>query len=548
MTSSASSDASTSSSVSSSPPPSRPVNDTGRESQLQEEALPQSCMSAEGGGASSSRLSPKRAPSGAAHAAVSPAAEPECSRAGPLSPLRAAKAQQPPAASQPHSGQLGACEPPEAPRQVRAAPAPAAQQPLRASVENVASTKRSPHRRSGLTDPKLLPKEREHCHETPNPIRLPAPGPTATSTSSPAVPPVGRAANRAAAAPLVKPGPDTSTPGRHTAVRPTCATADRSQPSRAAGASSPAQPRPSPAAAKPTLPAAGAPCVAQPARCDKCDGAHDASRCPHYKRNRDRHPDAQPGRKCILGDVSVPLLLRRGRVISQPGDGSCLFHSLRFGLARMAPTERKVAAVPSTHSLRQQLARWVVANANLRIADTPVHKWVRWDSGVVPQAYAARMARSGWGGGIEMAACSRLMGVNVWVYEKVGRGFERISCFDAPCGGGGGAGGGAPRPADAAGTVHILYQGGVHYDALLPEGAELAAAVAQAAHRPVKASARAGQGGAQARGPPAGPRHWGGHGKPQQRPAAPSVGGWQNGRGSRGVGKRAWGRGRGCGR
>ena len=32
-------------------------------------------------------------------------------------------------------------------------------------------------------------------------------------------------------------------------------------------------------------------------------------------------------------------------------------------------------------------------------------------------SYAARMARGGWGGGIEMAACAHLKRVNVWVYE-----------------------------------------------------------------------------------------------------------------------------------
>jgi len=71
------------------------------------------------------------------------------------------------------------------------------------------------------------------------------------------------------------------------------------------------------------------------------------------------------------------------------------------------------------------------------------------------------MARSGWGGGIEMAACSHLMGVNVWVYEKCRAGYERISCFDAP------------SRAKPRGTLHILYQGGVHYDAFCPDTAEL---------------------------------------------------------------------------
>ena len=54
-----------------------------------------------------------------------------------------------------------------------------------------------------------------------------------------------------------------------------------------------------------------------------------------------------------------------------------------------------------------------------------------------------------------MAACSRLKRVNIHVYESNRRtgGYKRISCFDSP---------GAGR------TVHVLYRGGVHYDALVP--------------------------------------------------------------------------------
>jgi len=74
---------------------------------------------------------------------------------------------------------------------------------------------------------------------------------------------------------------------------------------------------------------------------------------------------------------------------------------------------------------------------------------------VLVGAYASRMSVSGWGGGIEMAACSRMNKVNVHVYEADRRsgGYKRISCFDY-------------RGAHT--TVHVLYRGGVHYDALVP--------------------------------------------------------------------------------
>jgi hypothetical protein len=63
---------------------------------------------------------------------------------------------------------------------------------------------------------------------------------------------------------------------------------------------------------------------------------------------------------------------------------------------------------------------------------------------------------SQWGGGIEMAACSVLHSVNIHVYERQrggfrGNSFKRISCFDVK---------------NATKTVHVLYTGGVHYNAL----------------------------------------------------------------------------------
>ena len=232
-------------------------------------------------------------------------------------------------------------------------------------------------------------------------------------------------------------------------------------------------------------------------RCDRCDGPHASDVCPHFRKSRDAHPDAQRGAGGGLGSLggNVPLRLRRGRVVPQPGDGSCLFHSLRFGLARHSGSGGGGSGgggggggggVPSTGQLRQRLAQWVAANANGKIAGTPLHKWVRWDSNLSPQQYAQRMSRSGWGGGIEMAACAHLWRVNVWVYESRGGGsFERISCFDAPATGNGASGNGASgngasgaSNGSPAPTVHILYRGGVHYDALVPDQAELQQALA----------------------------------------------------------------------
>mgnify|MGYP003695019425 CR=1 FL=1 len=150
-----------------------------------------------------------------------------------------------------------------------------------------------------------------------------------------------------------------------------------------------------------------------------------------------------------MGGGGGNFVLRGGRVIKQPGDGSCLFHSLAYGIS--GGTASRGAA----SSLRREICQYMASNADLVIADSPLRDWIKWESNISVRAYARRMSRGGWGGAIEMAACSHLKNINVHVYERAGRrgGFKRISCFDRP---------GSHR------TVHILYGGRVHYDALVP--------------------------------------------------------------------------------
>lgn len=148
-----------------------------------------------------------------------------------------------------------------------------------------------------------------------------------------------------------------------------------------------------------------------------------------------------------MGGSGGNFVLRSAKVVRQPGDGSCLFHSMAYGLGSRGAT-----------SLRREIAAFVQQNATLKIADTPLKDWVKWDQGCGVTAYATRMKYSGWGGGIEMAACARLLNVNVHVYERRrSGGYQRISCFDAP-----------GRAGRSAKTVHVLYCGGCHYDALVP--------------------------------------------------------------------------------
>eukprot|EP00928_Gymnodinium_smaydae_P061731 TRINITY_DN45753_c0_g1_i1.p1 TRINITY_DN45753_c0_g1~~TRINITY_DN45753_c0_g1_i1.p1 ORF type:complete len:368 (+),score=28.08 TRINITY_DN45753_c0_g1_i1:67-1170(+) len=192
----------------------------------------------------------------------------------------------------------------------------------------------------------------------------------------------------------------------------------------------------------------------KPAKCDKCDGPHATDACPHFKKSREVHKDAwvNYGQKHPLqmGKTGGKLTLRGGRTVPQPGDGSCLFHSLCFGLNGGQRGGKNVAS-----KLRKELANFIQQNPQVKISGDTLEEWVRWDANTSVSNYARRIASSGWGGGIEMAACSILKNVNVHVYErKRGGAYERISCFDCP------------RATKR--TVHVLYQGGVHYDALVP--------------------------------------------------------------------------------
>ncbi|CAK0902769.1 unnamed protein product [Prorocentrum cordatum] len=99
------------------------------------------------------------------------------------------------------------------------------------------------------------------------------------------------------------------------------------------------------------------------------------------------------------------------------------FHSLRYGLNKVSTSYCGSAA-----QLRGELMQFIQANAHLEIAGDTLEEWVRWDSNTSVGAYTKRMAKGGWGGGIEMAACALLKKVNVHVYERrfLG-GYRRIS-------------------------------------------------------------------------------------------------------------------------
>ena len=212
-----------------------------------------------------------------------------------------------------------------------------------------------------------------------------------------------------------------------------------------------------PPAAPPAAPAAAAEHPDGP--CDKCDGPHATSRCPHFAKDRDDHPDAQRAKGLACGADGGNAYLRRGEVIRQPGDGSCLFHSLAYGL-------RLRNRRGDARQLRRELMDWLSRNPDASIADTPVGDWVKWDSNCSVDDYTARMRGGGWGGGIEMAAFARRFDVDVHVYERDPGGrrdlpYKRVARFEP--------GDGAPSPRGRPAPVNVLYCGGVHYDALVAD-------------------------------------------------------------------------------
>uniref|UniRef100_A0A7S0AL88 Ubiquitin thioesterase OTU n=1 Tax=Pyrodinium bahamense TaxID=73915 RepID=A0A7S0AL88_9DINO len=187
-------------------------------------------------------------------------------------------------------------------------------------------------------------------------------------------------------------------------------------------------------------------------KCDKCDGPHATDACPFFKKEREDHKDAWANygqtNPLKMGGDGGDFTLRGAKVVRQPGDGSCLFHSLSFGLSSGHPNPHAAEA------LRWELAAFIERNPQTEIAGDTIEEWVRWDANSTVSAYAQQMGRRGWGGGVEMAVCSLLKAVNVHVYEHATDGaFKRISCFDAP---------GSKK------TLHVLYQGRCHYDALVP--------------------------------------------------------------------------------
>jgi hypothetical protein len=83
----------------------------------------------------------------------------------------------------------------------------------------------------------------------------------------------------------------------------------------------------------------------------------------------------------------VGAFLRHAKIVPQAGDGSCLFHSLSFGLSDGS----------NASSLRHDICTFIHVHPNTPICDTPLSDWVKWDSSASCAEYARRMSSGAWG-------------------------------------------------------------------------------------------------------------------------------------------------------
>ncbi|CAE7555751.1 USP20 [Symbiodinium natans] len=157
--------------------------------------------------------------------------------------------------------------------------------------------------------------------------------------------------------------------------------------------------------------------------CDKCDGAHATEHCPHFRKPREKHPDAWrfKGKSHLVAShkPEAAKVVSRARVVRHPGDGSCLYHSVSYGLGDGS----------TASSLRRHVADIICAYPNMPILNTTLSEWIRMDADVGVRAYVQDLLAGAWGGGIELAVIAQTKKVCIEVYEPGKGGFSRIARF-----------------------------------------------------------------------------------------------------------------------
>ena len=128
------------------------------------------------------------------------------------------------------------------------------------------------------------------------------------------------------------------------------------------------------------------------------------------------------------------------KIIKQPGDGNCLFHSLAYGIGNISQIQ-----------IKQKIINWIKNNEDYNISGTPLKNWIMWETNLNIDNYCKRLENGMWGGAIEILICSQIENINIYVFEKKIGYFKNISSFEVE----------EPKK-----NIALLYYGNVHYDYL----------------------------------------------------------------------------------
>jgi len=139
------------------------------------------------------------------------------------------------------------------------------------------------------------------------------------------------------------------------------------------------------------------------------------------------------------------------KVIPQPGDGNCLFHSISFYL-----NDQTTAA-----SLRNEVCIWMNVNRTRNLSDgIPLYEWIRYESPDIAinfDDYIAHMSTPrSYGSTIEIKCISIMKMINIHVYQRFGNEYKVIEEHNCSI------------SSDEYQTIHLLYNKNIrHYEVLL---------------------------------------------------------------------------------
>ena len=131
---------------------------------------------------------------------------------------------------------------------------------------------------------------------------------------------------------------------------------------------------------------------------------------------------------------TLPPLRCRGKLHKQPGDGHCLYHSIKHGLRRIGRSVRSAVAY------RVELAVWMRPRGGTIVGSDKLEDWVRWETGGrhsydgylsrMQSACASQVSTEFWGGSPEIAGTVEKEAVAIWLWVPCGGDmFERQHIF-----------------------------------------------------------------------------------------------------------------------